>query len=71
MVDSGKTFVTNQTVFTNSLWDLASCFRSNPEVSSNMNKMTQELNEMIKFHSILLDQASRIILKNLTSFVKE
>lgn len=71
MLDSGKTFTTHQTIFTNSLWDLSSCFRDVPETASHLNKMIQGLQEMNKFQSILLDQASRTVLKNLSNFIKE
>lgn len=38
---------------------------------SSLNKLIHSLQEMNKFHTILLDQASRTILKNLTSFIKK
>jgi Arf-GAP/coiled-coil/ANK repeat/PH domain-containing protein len=56
--------------FTNSLWDLSSYFRDDADVVVCLNKLIHVLQEMNKFHSILLDQASRTILKNLTSFIK-
>lgn len=71
MVDAGKIFVSQQSAFTTSLWDLSGYFNDDPEVSNYMNKMTQSLQEMNKFHSILLDQASRTIIKNLSAFVKK
>lgn len=71
MVDTGKTYVAQQSLFANSLWDLSVCFRDEPETTSKLNKLIHALQEMNKFHTILLDQASRTILKNLTTFVKE
>lgn len=71
MVDTGKTYVAQQSLFANSLWDLSVCFRDEPETTSKLNKLIHALQEMNKFHTILLDQASRTILKNLTAFVKE
>lgn len=56
--------------FTNALWDLSSNFSEDPSVMSMLNRMIHALQEMTKFHSILLDQASRTILKNLTAFIK-
>jgi len=56
--------------FTNSLWDLSSYFRDDADVVVSLNKLIHALQEMNKFHTILLDQASRTILKNLTSFIK-
>ncbi|CAG9821937.1 unnamed protein product [Phaedon cochleariae] len=70
MVDSGKTYVGQQSLFANSLWDLSTHFNDDPMVLSSLNKLIHSLQEMNKFHTILLDQASRTILKNLTSFVK-
>jgi Arf-GAP/coiled-coil/ANK repeat/PH domain-containing protein len=71
MVDSGKTYVAQQSLFANSLWDLSAHFREDSTVLSSLNKLIHSLQEMNKFHTILLDQASRTILKNLTSFVKK
>jgi Arf-GAP/coiled-coil/ANK repeat/PH domain-containing protein len=61
-------FVASQ--FTNSLWDLGSYFRDDTDAVVCLNKLIHSLQEVNKFHSILLDQASRTILKNLTSFIK-
>ncbi|KAG5883931.1 hypothetical protein JTB14_003753 [Gonioctena quinquepunctata] len=70
MVDAGKTYVGQQSLFANSLWDLSTHFKEDPVVLSSLNKMIQGLQEMNKFHTTLLDQASRTVLKNLTSFIK-
>ncbi|KAF5307083.1 hypothetical protein FQR65_LT07142 [Abscondita terminalis] len=70
MVDTGKTYVAHQSLFANSLWDLSTHFREDPQVLAALNKLIHSLQEMNKFHTILLDQASRTILKNLTSFIK-
>ncbi|KAF7267981.1 hypothetical protein GWI33_018825, partial [Rhynchophorus ferrugineus] len=71
MIDTGKTYVGQQSLFANSLWDLSSHFKDDPEVVCSLNKLIHSLQEMNKFHTILLDQASRTILKNLTSFIKK
>uniref|UniRef100_A0A1B6G7X6 Arf-GAP with coiled-coil, ANK repeat and PH domain-containing protein 2 n=1 Tax=Cuerna arida TaxID=1464854 RepID=A0A1B6G7X6_9HEMI len=71
MVDTGKTYVSQQSQLANSLWDLSVCFHGDPDTTSKLNRLIHALQEMNKFHTILLDQASRTILKNLTSFVKE
>lgn len=70
MVDAGKMYITQQNLFVNSLWDLSSYFREDTDVIVCMNKLIHAFQEMHKFHAILLDQASRTILKNLTSFIK-
>ncbi|BES96235.1 centaurin beta [Nesidiocoris tenuis] len=71
MVDSGKSYVQHQTLFANALWDLSSCFASDVETMSKFNRIIQAIQEMSKFQTILLDQASRTILTTVTNFVKE
>lgn len=70
-----KSFYTNAflicSLFANSLWDLSTHFREDSQVLAALNKLIHSLQEMNKFHTILLDQASRTILKNLTSFIKK
>ncbi|CAK1556377.1 unnamed protein product [Leptosia nina] len=70
MIEAGKTYMNQRSVFTNALWDLSSNFSEDPSVMSMLNRMIHALQEMTKFHSILLDQASRTVLKNLTAFIK-
>ena len=71
MIDMGKVYVNHQNMFTNSLWDLNSYFKEDPIVAKYLEKLIYPLQEMNTFQSILLDQASRIIMKNLTAFVKK
>ncbi|XP_037294340.1 arf-GAP with coiled-coil, ANK repeat and PH domain-containing protein 2-like [Manduca sexta] len=70
MIDTGKTYMTHRGTFTNALWDLTGSFSEDPAVMAMLNRMIHALQEMNKFHSILLDQASRTVLKNLTAFIK-
>nr|XP_032517327.1 arf-GAP with coiled-coil, ANK repeat and PH domain-containing protein 2 [Danaus plexippus plexippus] len=70
MIESGKTYMNHRSTFTNALWDLSSSFSEDSTVVSALHRMIHALQEMTKFHSILLDQASRTILKNLTAFIK-
>ncbi|CAH2048537.1 unnamed protein product, partial [Iphiclides podalirius] len=70
MIEAGKTYMTHRSSFTNALWDLSSSFSEDPTVMANLNRMIHALQEMNKFHSILLDQASRTVLKNLSAFIK-
>lgn len=56
--------------FANALWDLTAGFSEDPTVMATLNRMIHDIQEMNKFHSILLDQASRTVLKNLAAFVK-
>ncbi|CAH0715669.1 unnamed protein product, partial [Brenthis ino] len=70
MIESGKIYMTQRSTFTNALWDLTSSFSEDATVQSALNRMIHALQEMTKFHSILLDQASRTVLKNLSAFIK-
>ncbi|PSN46506.1 hypothetical protein C0J52_09027 [Blattella germanica] len=70
MVDVGKNYVAQQSQFANSLWDLSTYFRDDTDAMVCLNKLIHALQEMNKFQTILLDQASRTILKNLTAFIK-
>lgn len=70
MVDSGRNYVSQQSQFIHSLWDLSAHFRDDPDVVSSLNKLIPALQEMNKFQNILLDQASRTVLKNIQTFIK-
>lgn len=56
--------------FANSLWELSLYFNDDSEIMALLNKLIHALQEMNKFHTILLDQASRTVIKDLNSFVK-
>lgn len=56
--------------FATSLWDLQSHFQGNKSAHNALGKIINCLQEMNKFQTTLLDQASRTILKNLTAYVK-
>ncbi|XP_050294223.1 arf-GAP with coiled-coil, ANK repeat and PH domain-containing protein 2 [Anthonomus grandis grandis] len=70
MIEAGKTYVGQQSLFANSLWDLSLHFKEDPDVLSALNKLIHSLQEMNKFHTTLLDQASRSIVKNISTFIK-
>ncbi|XP_032663236.1 arf-GAP with coiled-coil, ANK repeat and PH domain-containing protein 2 isoform X2 [Odontomachus brunneus] len=69
-IDTGKTFVGQQNQFANSLWELSLYFSDDPEIMAFLNKLIHALQEMNKYHSILLDQASRTVMKDLNNFIK-
>lgn len=70
-IDSGDEYVKNSSLFATSLWDLQKHFGDDKNRQRNaLEKIIHCLQEMNKFHTILLDQAKRTVLKNLTSFVK-
>ncbi|KAF3424812.1 hypothetical protein E2986_05360 [Frieseomelitta varia] len=70
MIDTGKLFVGQQSQFSNSLWELSLYFADDSEIMALLNKLIHALQEMNKFHTILLDQASRTVIKDLNSFIK-
>ncbi|KAH8251867.1 hypothetical protein KR038_009835, partial [Drosophila bunnanda] len=57
--------------FAMSLWDLQHHFLDNKNAHNALGKLIHCFQEMNKFHTILLDQASRTVLKNLSVFVKD
>lgn len=71
MIDSGKTYVSQQSLFANSLWELGLCFRDDSSSAENLGKIIYALQEMNKFLTTFLDQTSQTVLNNLTVFVKE
>ncbi|XP_059476562.1 arf-GAP with coiled-coil, ANK repeat and PH domain-containing protein 2 isoform X2 [Neocloeon triangulifer] len=71
MVDSGKTYVGNQSQFAISLRELCIHFGQDTEMVTPVTKIIHSLQEMNKFHTILLDQASRTILKSLNDLIKK
>lgn len=70
MIDAGKHFIGQQSQFANSLWELSLYFSDDAEIMAFLNKLIHALQEMNKFQTILLDQASRTVIKDLNSFVK-
>ncbi|XP_058063366.1 arf-GAP with coiled-coil, ANK repeat and PH domain-containing protein 2 [Anopheles bellator] len=69
-VDSGKEYIRNQSTFATSLWDLQRHFQDDKNSTNALAQLIQLLQEMNKYHTTLLDQANRTVLKNLTSFLK-
>ncbi|XP_012223196.1 arf-GAP with coiled-coil, ANK repeat and PH domain-containing protein 2 [Linepithema humile] len=69
-IDTGKAFVGQQNQFANSLWDLSLYFNDDPEIMAFLNKLIHALQEMNKYHTILLDQASRTVMKDLNNFIR-
>ncbi|XP_076240360.1 centaurin beta 1A [Calliopsis andreniformis] len=70
MIDTGKLFIGQQSQFANSLWELSLYYNDDSEIMAFLNKLIHALQEMNKFHTILLDQASRTVIKDLNSFIK-
>ncbi|XP_062533188.1 LOW QUALITY PROTEIN: arf-GAP with coiled-coil, ANK repeat and PH domain-containing protein 1-like [Armigeres subalbatus] len=70
-VDTGKEYIRNQSAFATSLWDLQKHFQEDKSSTSALTTLTHCLQQLNKCHTTLLDQASRTVLKNLTSFLKK
>ncbi|KAM5164611.1 arf-GAP with coiled-coil, ANK repeat and PH domain-containing protein 2 isoform 2-T2 [Mantella aurantiaca] len=71
MIDAGKAFCTANKQFMNGIRDLAQYSSKDEVIESSLMKFSESLEEMIKFHNILFDQAQRSIKSQLQSFVKE
>lgn len=65
-----KHLIVSYSQFANSLWELSLYFNDDSEIMALLNKLIHALQEMNKFHTILLDQASRTVIKDLNSFIK-
>ncbi|CAI9582514.1 unnamed protein product [Staurois parvus] len=71
MIDAGKAFCSANKQFMNGIRDLAQYSSKDEVIESSLTKFSESLEEMIKFHNILFDQAQRSIKSQLQSFVKE
>ncbi|KFB36776.1 AGAP000563-PA-like protein [Anopheles sinensis] len=69
-VDSGKEYIRHQSTFATSLWELQRHFQDSKNSTNALAQLIQLLQEMNKFHTTLLDQANRTVLKDLTGFLK-
>lgn len=63
-------FLFRFSAFATSLWDLQRHFNENKTAHNGLGKIVHCFQEMNKYQTILLDQANRTILKNITSFLK-
>merc|ERR1719382_1591455 len=73
MIEGGKSYISQQAQFLAGLWEMSSYFASDQETetTSTLNKLIHTMQELTKFQNILIDQASRSITKNLTTFLRE
>lgn len=71
MVDYGKMYVNHQSMFANSLWEITLCFKGDQNSLDNLKKIIQVFHDMGKFQNILLEQATKTVLTNFSTFVKE
>ncbi|KOX71679.1 Arf-GAP with coiled-coil, ANK repeat and PH domain-containing protein 2 [Melipona quadrifasciata] len=70
MIDTGKPFVAQQSQFSNVLGELSLYFADDLEIMTLLNRLIHALQEMNKFRTVSLDQASRTAIKDLNSFIK-
>merc|ERR1712013_710782 len=73
MIEGGKSYISQQAQFLAGLWEMSSYFASDQETetTATLNKLIHTMQELTKFQNILIDQASRSITKNLTTFLRE
>lgn len=71
MMDCGKAYVSQQSMFANSLWEMAICFKGDQKSVDNLKKISDIFHDVGKFQNTLLEQASKTILTNFNTFVKE
>lgn len=70
-VEAGKEYVEKQSNFAVSLWEMKKHFDDEKGSQNELAKIVHIIQEMNKFHTTLLDQASRSVLKTLTTFLKK
>lgn len=70
MVETGKGHVAAQSAFINGIWDLVGYFKDDVSIVNSLNRFIQILTDVLKYQSILLDQAQRSVIKNLNNFIK-
>jgi Arf-GAP/coiled-coil/ANK repeat/PH domain-containing protein len=71
MVEIGKSFIKAKSNFINGIWDLLVYFKDDPALVKSLNRFVQTLTELLKYDSILIDQANRAVGKNLSNFIRE
>ncbi|XP_046563022.1 arf-GAP with coiled-coil, ANK repeat and PH domain-containing protein 2-like isoform X5 [Haliotis rubra] len=76
MIDTGKNFNNATGGFITGVRDLASYFHDDnlvsddSKVSASLNRFAHAMSEMLKYFTILMDQAHRSVCKNLNNFIK-
>ncbi|KAG8445112.1 hypothetical protein GDO86_010035 [Hymenochirus boettgeri] len=71
MIDAGKAFCAANKQFMHGIRDLAQYSNKDQVIESSLTRFSDSLQEMIKYHTILFDQAQRSIKTQLQTFVKE
>ncbi|XP_060744254.1 BAR_ACAPs and ArfGap_ACAP domain-containing protein [Tachysurus vachellii] len=71
MVDDGQVFCSSNQLFLSALSDLTTHHKNNTAVENCLQQFNQALQEMIHFHTILLDQTRRAITQQLTNLLTQ
>ena len=70
MTEGGRQYVTQQTQFLASLWELSAYFANNDRgkdsILAPLNKLIHALQEIVKLQNGLVDMASKSVTKSLT-----
>ena len=71
MVECGRSYVHQQSVFANSLWEIAICFKGDEKSVEHLKKLSEIFHDIGKYQNVLLDQATKTIVSSLNTFLKE
>ncbi|CAG2254980.1 ACAP [Mytilus edulis] len=70
MIETGKTFKKASSDFIVGVRDLASYFKTDDLLNNCLSKFAHEMTEMLKYFTILLDQANRSVCQNIQKLIK-
>ncbi|CAL8374622.1 unnamed protein product [Gadus morhua 'NCC'] len=71
MVEAGQVYSTANQLFVSSLAELSGLHKKEDSITNCLRQFDQGLNEMVNFHTILLDQTQRAINHQLTSLLNQ
>ncbi|XP_030193048.1 uncharacterized protein zgc:162872 isoform X1 [Gadus morhua] len=71
MVEAGQVYSTANQLFVSSLAELSGLHKKEDSIANCLRQFDQGLNEMVNFHTILLDQTQRAINHQLTSLLNQ
>ncbi|CAG2173574.1 unnamed protein product, partial [Oppiella nova] len=57
--------------FINGVWDLLVYFKDDPLIVNSLNRIVHTLTELLKYDTILIDQANRTVGKNMSALVRD
>ncbi|KAK2711039.1 hypothetical protein QYM36_012268 [Artemia franciscana] len=71
MINSGKELIQNQSHLVSNVYDLSQYFKGDERMTTSLNKVAHTQQEIMKFKSILLDQASRSLSRVISNFIQK